>query len=116
MNSIKTWEKEPAINIKKLHIGCLNCSTAVLKAPLHMIICVGCGLAHVTKDGNIIYDGEEDYEKNHTAKTVYDIEKIATFDPDHDWRIIKHGPMHGETFQRQGPDLWVCIESNGGFA
>ena len=66
-----SWVKKDPIKRKDLHVGCLNCSTAALIAPM---------------------------------------------DPDHDWRIVKFGPMHGETFQRQVENNWVCIESNEGFA
>jgi len=112
------WRKLPQIKPEDLHIGCLNCSTAALEAPLNMLICVGFGEAYVTKDGKEVYDGEEDSRKNdiYQVKTVGDIEKMAEKDPDHDWRVVKHGPLHGETFQRHGPNKWVCIESNPGFA
>lgn len=70
----------------------------------------------VFKDGKPIYDGEEAYRKDEKVKTVRYFEMQARKDPDHDWRIEKHGPMHGETFQRHGKNNWVCIESNAGFA
>jgi hypothetical protein len=112
------WEKLPQIKPDDMFIGCLNCSTAALEAPLDMTICVGFGCAYVTKDGEMIYDGERDSKENDTydVKTVKDIEEWALKDPDHDWRIVKHGSMHGETFQRHGPNKWVCIESDPGFA
>ena len=110
------WEKKQPIKPKDLHKGCLNCSTACLKAPLDMLIVVGFGYAYAEKDGVIVYDGERDLEQNKEPKTVGDIEKMAKEDPDHDWRIVKNGPMHGETFQRHGDEEWVCIESNKGFA
>ena len=110
------WEKLPQIESKKLHIGCLNCSTASLEAPMDMLILVGLGSAYVEKDGKIIYDGEKAHEKKKKVWSVRDAEKLAAKDPDHDWRIVKYGPLHGETFQRHGPEKWVCIESNRGFA
>lgn len=110
------WKKLSQIKAEQLNVGCLNCSTAALIAPLDMWIVTGFGMAIVTKDGHEIYDGERDYQKNGKCKTVADIEKRARRDPNHDWRIIKHGPLHGETFQRQGKDKWVCVESNEGFA
>lgn len=83
---------------------------------MKMPVCVGFGVAFVTKDGTTIYDGELDWEGGNEPKTVADIEELAKADPEHDWQIIKHGPLHGETFQRQGDERWVCIESNRGFA
>lgn len=122
MRSYKTKSKgenmelQPQIDKKDLHIGCLNCSTAALKAPMEMLICVGMGMAVATKDGKVIYDGEEDLHNDKEPLAVKDIEAMAAQDPDHDWRIIKEGPLHGETFQRHGVENWVCIESNPGFA
>jgi len=110
------WEKLPALEAKRIHRGCLNCSTAAQVASMTMLIAVGFGDAFVTKDGEEIYDGEEDYTNTGRAKTVADIEAMAAADPDHDWRITKLGPMHGETFQRHEAEAWVCVESNLGFA
>lgn len=107
---------EKPIESKDLHIGCLNCSSAALKAPMEMMIAVGFGSAIVFKDGKPIYDGEADLHKTGKAKKVRYFEMLARKEPDHDWRIENHGPMHGETFQRQGKNNWVCIESNEGFA
>jgi hypothetical protein len=112
----ENMELKPQIDKKDLHLGCLNCSTAALQAPMSMLICVGFGSAVVTKDGETVYDGERDLHDGKEPKTVRDIELMAVDDPDHDWRIIKDGPLHGETFQRHGVDNWVCIESNQGFA
>jgi len=83
---------------------------------MHMMIAVGFGTAIVTKDNKEVYDGEADWINNNEPKCVSDIEAMAKNDPDHDWRIIKYGPLHGETFQRHADDTWVCIESNMGFA
>ena len=109
-------KKLKQIKPDKLHIGCLNCSTAALQAPINMMIAVGFGGAYVTKNGKIIYNGEQDYSKRGKAKTVRSFENIARKESNADWRIVKDGPMHGETFQRQGKNKWVCIESNQGFA
>lgn len=97
-----------------IHIGCLNCSTAARVAPMEMLIAVGFGSAYVTKDDECVYD--EQMVTDDKYWTVQDAENLAKLDPDKDWRITKMGPMHGETFQRQGENNWVCIESNEGFA
>jgi len=109
-------ELQPKMDQKDLKIGCPHCSTAALKAPMGMIICVGFGAAYATKDGELIYDGEDDLRNGKEPLVVKDIEAMAAKDPDHDWRITKEGPLHGETFQRHGVENWVCIESNPGFA
>jgi hypothetical protein len=82
-------------------------------APLDMIIAVGFGNACLTKNGKVIWD--EQRAKGGEYLTVRGAEKLALEDPDNDWRIEKHGPLHGETYQRHGKDEWVCIEQNEGF-
>ena len=79
---------------------------------MHMMIAVGFGFAGAFKDDECVYDEQSADEH----LTVADIETMAKDDPEHDWQIRKHGPLHGETFQRQGDGRWVCIESNQGFA
>ena len=110
-----SFKKLPQINSKDLHVGCLNCSTAALEAPMDMVVAVGFGSATVTKDNELIYD-ENFWDENKEYPTVLHFEKMAEKDPDHDWRIEKYGPLHNETFQRHGPKKWVCIESGPGFA
>jgi hypothetical protein len=111
-----SWKKQPQISQNELHVGCATCSTAALKAPMDMFICVGFGFAVLSKNGVTVYDGEEALQQEQEPWTVREAEELAKNDPDHDWRIVKHGPLHGETFQRHGPGCWVCIESNQGFA
>jgi hypothetical protein len=112
----KNWEKLPPLELEGIHVGCLCCSTAARVAPLGMGIAVGFGSAYVTKDGEQVYDGESDWQNGREPKTVEAIEAMARKDPDHDWRIVKWGPLHGETFQRHCENTWVCVESNEGFA
>jgi len=108
------YVKLPPIKKEDLHIRCLNCSVAFIEAPMDMIIAVGFGSAIATKDGAVIYD--ELTVKNDNYMTVEEIESIAKKEPNCDWRIQMDGPLHGETFQRQGENKWVCVESNRGFA
>lgn len=107
----RPWYREP-VNAKDIHVGCLCCSTAARIAPMKMVIAVGFGFAAATKDDEVVYDEDS----ADALLTVADIEAMAKDDPEHDWQIIKAGPLHGETFQRQGDARWVCIESNQGFA
>lgn len=110
-----SFEKVPALKIEGLNIGCPCCSTAAMVAPMDMLIAVGFGSACVTKNGELIYQ-EQSVENDNDYWTVKDAENEALKDPDCDWRIVKFGPLHGETFQRHGDGIWVCIESNRGFA
>lgn len=107
-----SFEKLPPA--EKIYMGCMNCSTAAMVAPMDMVIAVGFGSAYVTKDNEVIYD--EHTVDDEEYWTVQDVENLAENEPDHDWRITKMGPMHGETFQRQSENNWVCVESNEGFA
>ncbi|KKM75045.1 hypothetical protein LCGC14_1394240 [marine sediment metagenome] len=111
-----SWKILPAIKDGDLYMGCLTCSTAEYKASMDKIICTGFGSACATKDGKTVYDGDQDYRNGNEPKTVGEIEKIAQESPDHDWRIVMYGPLHGEIYQRQGEKNWVCVESNQGFA
>jgi len=109
-----SFVKIPGIKPEEIHIGCPCCSSAALVASMDMIIAVGFGAAYATRDNEVIYDGREVEDENWL--TVFDLEKMAAADPDHDWRIVKYTPLHGETFQRHGPGQWICIDSNRGFA
>lgn len=99
---------------KDLHQGCANCTTAARIAPMEMVIAVGFGSAFVMNGDTCVYS--EDRVENEEYWTVQDAENLAMKQPELDWRITKYGPLHGETFQRQGPGNWVCVESNEGFA
>ena len=105
---------EPQINPEELSMGCLNCSSAALVAPMDMLLAVGFGNCYVTKGDEIVYSEFDVEDENYW--TIQDAENAALEAPDLDWRVVKNGPMHGETFQRQGEGKWVCIESNRGFA
>lgn len=47
---------------------------------------------------------------------VAEAEKMAAVDPDHDWRIVLYGPLHGEVYQRHAEGVWNLVEKNAGFA
>lgn len=106
----------PGIEAKGVNQGCLCCPTPTLIANLEKQIAVGFGSAECTKDGELIYDGEADLQRDIEPKTIGDMETLAVQDPDHDWRITFYGPLHGETYQRHDVNAWVMIESNIGFA
>jgi hypothetical protein len=95
---------------------CLHCPDPPKIAPMDMHIAVGFGSAFLTANGDCVWDEQmanDDYEK---CMTVADAEKLAAKEPHKDWMIHKHGPLHGEVYQRQGPKHWVCIEQDEGFA
>jgi len=48
--------------------------------------------------------------------TTADAENAALQDPNHDWRIIKHTPLYGATYQRQDVGKWVLVDENIVFA
>lgn len=106
------WKKLKPLPGKDIHVGCACCSTACQVVPLTMDIRVGFGDARVTRDGETVLDAGY----GSRAVRVSRIEKMAAADPDHDWRIVRLGPLHGETFQRHAAEHWVCVESNDGFA
>ena len=103
-----------------LHIGCLTCSTASRDLKMDRSLSVGFGDVVVTKNGNQVYsemefrhaNNDPNFDKYPTAQYVED---MAVKEPDEDWRVIFHGPMHGESYQRQD-GKWVLIDSNPGFA
>ena len=93
---------------------------------LSRFICIGFGIATVTKNGVSVYD-EMTTEREWSAKHPRSkkcppfwngkrAEREARKDPNHDWQIMIHGPMSGGTWKRVKPNLWELIESNGGFA
>lgn len=116
------WIKLPPVASDKIHHGCICCSNVQQIAHKGMWIAVGFGDAHVSKDGEPIWNESDESHKaegenrNENLWTLEDAEQAAALDPDHDWRIVKFGPLHGEVYQRQEPGKWVLIESNMGFA
>ncbi len=109
-----SWEKLQAVDPHGS--GCLHCPDPKKFADLEKCIAVGFGAAVLTRDGRLIYDGEDAIRRDEELWTFADAEARAVLDPDHDWQIQLHGPLHGETYQRQGDSQWVCVESNRGFA
>lgn len=77
-------------------------------------IAVGFGDARLTKDGETVW--QESGHEWDECMTVEEAEEIARLDPDHDWRIVLHGPLRGATYQRQGDMAWLMVEKNEGFA
>ena len=93
---------------------CFNCPHIDTVADMGKLIAVGFGSAMVTRDGEMILDGENPPTDDFV--TFQDAEDLAIADPDHDWRVVLNGPLHGETYQRHEPGKWCIIERNDGFA
>lgn len=110
---VMEWEKSKSC--ERIHIGCLNCSTAESVLSMNRLLGVGFGDVIVTKNERTVYSESRNVlEMDIPSALRY--EHLARTDPDNDWRVEFIGPMHGETYQRHGNENWVCIESNPGFA
>jgi hypothetical protein len=79
------------------------------KFPLRSVIGVGFGHSAVCRDGVPVWTDPEPQDGG--FMTVADAEAMASADPDHDWRIVLHGPLRHETYQRHAPCVWSLIES-----
>ena len=106
----------------KPHIGCLNCGggemrgtkdkiTISMKTRMYNYF----GGWHIEKDGETVYRGVAylDFEE---YPTLMKFENMARKDPNRDWRAVLYLPLSGSTYQRQGKNEWVLIDSNLGFA
>lgn len=111
---MSNWEKLPGLESKAN--PCLHCPPILAKADMDKVIAVGFGSADLTRDDELVLDGERAFQRGKEVPTFADAEKLAVADPDHDWRVTLHGPLHGETYQRQGVKEWVLVETNEGFA
>ena len=108
------WEKLPPYE-GRVHQGCLICPIPPRKAKMNKRVAVGFGFAGITKDEEVIYSEPHDASWEELP-TLMKFENMARKDPDHDWRLILDGPLHGEEYQRQGRNLWIMVSSNMGFA
>ena len=104
------WTKLPPIEAH--YGGCLNCSPRPATFPPEGVIAVGFGYAALHKDGEPVWSEGDTADDMACA----DAEDLAAQDPDHDWRVVLHGPLGGRTYQRHGPGEWVLVEMNQGFA
>lgn len=107
------WEKLPALETRP-HPTCNCCPPVPGRACMRKLVAVGFGSATVTCDGRLKIDGE--HPKDDQWVTFADAERLAAVHPDHDWRVTLRGPLHGESFQRHGPEEWILVEVFDGFA
>lgn len=110
-----TWERLPPLTIKEagFRSGCLNCGPQPTMISLDAHIAVGFGYAGVTKDGAEVWS-ESNIDED--PWTVADAERAAAKDPDHDWRILFHGPLSEAEYQRHEANNWVLVRKGLGFA
>lgn len=95
---------------------CLCCPPKPMVFPMDGVIAVGFGSAFVSRDGEIVLDGEMSRKEGGDPVTGADAERVAALDPDHDWRIVLDGPMGGQVYQRHGEEQWVYVKRLPGFA
>ena len=105
-----TWSKLPALEHGGLRSGSLTCGTQPIVIEMDAPLCVGCGCVIVTKDGSMVWGGDDE------AVTMAQAEQWASADPDHDWRVAFDGPLNNATYQRHGAGQWVLVEKGRGFA
>lgn len=110
----KKIERQPAIEAQ--HCGCLNCGVPQNLFKPSDLIAVGFGYAALLKDDKEVYREPNEPLSDDEYMTGAKAEEIAAADPEHDWRILIHGPLSGRTYQRHGTGKWVLIEQNEGFA
>ena len=80
---------------------------------MNVEIAVGFGYAGVTRDGIGAWEHDNGDDE---PITVADAERMAAADPDHDWRIVFHGPLSEAIYQRHAADQWVLVKKGMGFA
>lgn len=107
------WKKLKAL--PGANNGCLCCPPILGKFNLNGRIAIGFGYAAVECDGKPIWSEAPDAEFE-DCWTGRKAENRARKSPNHDWRIVIHGPLSGRTYQRHQKNTWVLVESNMGFA
>ena len=101
--------------ITDLRGGCLNCPLPQELA-MKFRISVGCGLAVLKKDGQIVWAENFGCKTQRDLLTVRRAETMAAKDSDHDWRIVLDSPIRSRTYQRQDIRRWVLVKKGLGFA
>ena len=94
---------------------CLCCPPILPTLKMNWRIAVGFGYAAVECGSKVIWSESWNMEWSELW-TVQKAENLARKRKKGDWRIVLDGPMHGETYQRQGRNRWVLVKSNNGFA
>ena len=114
MSEVTTWEKLPAIDGRQQ--PCLHAGMAESLFPPDAQIAVGFGSASLTRGNRLVYGEPSDPQSDDEYMTGAQAEALAAKDPDHDWRISLQGAMSGREYQRHGPNRWVLVHQDQGFA
>lgn len=75
----------------------------------------GFGGWHITRDGEVVYEGDPRGEWE-SFPTLMKFENMARKNPDADWRAHCNLPLRDAEYQRQGKNRWVLVNSGPGFA
>ncbi len=107
------WNKLPSI--PGFNNSCFNCPPISPTLKLTRRIAVGFGFAGVTKDGEVVWSEPANAAWKDLPR-LRKFENMARKDPNHDWRAVMDGPLHGETYQRHAKNRWVLVLRSKGFA
>lgn len=116
MSKATSWKRLPAVEGRLQ--PCLHAGVAENLFPADGCISVGLGSAALTCDGRLVWaeDMAQDGDYYIYIMTGTIAETLAAADPDHDWRIYLHGALSGLEYQRHGPERWVLVHQDKGFA
>jgi hypothetical protein len=105
-----TWPDTKRLPLPGFNNSCLNCPPRPETMPLNSPLAIGFGEVIVTRDGEGIWDGDDEHV------WLRRFENKAMKDPDHDYRVEIIGPLYECTYQRHDKGEWVLIERGDGFA
>jgi hypothetical protein len=118
----------PVKGVKGGPAGCFNCGVAHDLLPLSTVLYYEFGGWTITCDGQSLYPPltrasnfqdvrrHKDGSMNVPDHRLRHYERLAAKTRGRDWRATYDGPLHGETYQRQGKGRWVLVARNQGFA
>ena len=104
------WQKLPPLDEPAPAYDNFGCGYRPIRLDLRRRLATGFGYVAVRRDDELIWGGE------HYGWTAAKFERQAAADPDHDWRIQWYGALRGETYQRHGPNEWLLVATDEGFA
>lgn len=110
------WETKPVVEGRTY---CITCGGGRDKSGEDFIVAVGFGSACVTAGDALIIDEQEWIDTNEfdgAEVSLALVERVAKTRPELEWLISMHGPLSGQTYQRQGDDNWALIHRDDGFA
>lgn len=108
---LETWAKLPAV---KGAIRCSCCGQACEIYPLDHWVVVGYGETTITRDRETLWRESPGSGLDNSPR-LSAFEEMAAADPDHDWRMRRHGPLSETVYQRHEPRTWVLVHQGPGF-